>query len=378
MDEAEARFLDALYRGVVEGSDFKNALELIQSMFNCRGVAFVSIDAQMPTADIALMCGVSAENAHLYRDQFMALDPAPAIFARLAPGSASSTDRLLTAKERKSLPFVNEFLRPIGLIETLGGNLFADRHRFSLIGLQRGGDRPQFDDADITRLERLMPHIARALQLRRVFHKLEFKNLALQTSLNRLSAGLVLFDSDRRSIFVNLAMQTIAKRRDGILLDRTGHPRVANLVAREKFDAILEDAANGGPGGILTAPRLGRELGYAILVAPAPPSLAQLAWDTNGCAGATVIVHDPDSRPVNAADILQKALHLPKSAARVVAALAADDDLKRIAEREGVTIHTVRFHLHNALARTGAKTQAELVRIAVRLLRDFSLAGPQQ
>ena len=90
-----------------------------------------------------------------------------------------------------------------------------------------------------------------------------------------------------------------------------------------------------------------------------------------------MVVHDPDSRPSNAAEILENALHLPKSAARVVAALAADDDLKSIADREGVTIHTVRFHLHNALARTGARTQAELVRIAVRLLRDFSLADFQ-
>jgi hypothetical protein len=32
------------------------------------------------------------------------------------------------------------------------------------------------------------------------------------------------------------------------------------------------------------------------------------------------------------------------------------------------------FHLRSALPRTGAHTQAELVRLAVRLLRDFALA----
>jgi hypothetical protein len=51
----------------------------------------------------------------------------------------------------------------------LAGNLFSDRARVSLIGLQRGDDRPQFDDEDIARMERLMPHITRALQLRRAF-----------------------------------------------------------------------------------------------------------------------------------------------------------------------------------------------------------------
>ena len=64
------------------------------------------------------------------------------------------------------------------------------------------------------------------------------------------------------------------------------------------------------------------------------------------------------------------------SAARLAAALAADDDLKSFAAREGITIHTARFHLRTALARTGARTQAELVRLAVRLIRDFALAEP--
>jgi DNA-binding NarL/FixJ family response regulator len=88
-----------------------------------------------------------------------------------------------------------------------------------------------------------------------------------------------------------------------------------------------------------------------------------------------VLLHDPDSRSQAPPEVLERALHLPKGAAKLVAALAADDDLKSFAEREGITIHTVRFHLHTALTRTGARNQAELVRIAVRLLRDFALAG---
>ena len=85
-----------------------------------------------------------------------------------------------------------------------------------------------------------------------------------------------------------------------------------------------------------------------------------------------MLVHDPAVRAPEPVDILERGLHLPKGAARVVAALAADNDLKSFAAREGVTIHTARFHLRTALARTGARTQAEMVRIAVRLLRDVA------
>jgi DNA-binding CsgD family transcriptional regulator len=59
-----------------------------------------------------------------------------------------------------------------------------------------------------------------------------------------------------------------------------------------------------------------------------------------------------------------------------VAALAGDHDLKSYAEKAGITIHTARFHLRTALERAGVRSQAELVRVAVRLLRDLALSRP--
>ena len=159
--------------------------------------------AAAPAADLSMISGLFAEHGRLYVEQFAEIDPAPMIFSRLATGTASTSNRILSAEEQNALPFVNEFFRPIGLTETLAGNLFSDRARFSLIGLQRGDDRPQFDDDDIARLERLMPHITRALQLRRAFVRVEAKNLALQAAIDRLPAGLVLLDPDGNAVFVN-------------------------------------------------------------------------------------------------------------------------------------------------------------------------------
>jgi PAS domain-containing protein len=374
MNDAETRFLDALYRGVTDGSELKLALETVQDIFHCRGGALVALDAHAPSANLAMISGIFDEYGKLYNDQFAKIDPAPAIFSRLPSGTASATDRMLSAEEQKSLPFVHEFFRPIGLVETLGGNLFSDKARFSLIGLQRGDDRPQFDDDEIARLERLMPHITRALQLRRAFFHVETKNLALQAAVDRLPAGLVLLDADGLVMFVNAAMQGIAEQADGLSLDRAGRPLIANLEARRRFDALLDNLSKGGAGGALTVPRPSGARDFAMLVAPAPSSLATMRWDKPGYAGALVLVHDPARQPKSPSDVLEQALHLPKGAARLVAALATDDDLKSFAEREGVTIHTARFHLHTALARTGVRTQAELVRLAVRLLRDFAMA----
>lgn len=280
----------------------------------------------------------------------------------------------MTTKQRFDDPFVNEFFRPIGLVETLGGNLFSDQARFALIGFQRGDDRPEFDDDDIAKVERLMPHITRALQLRRTFVRVQTENRGLQLMMDRMAAGIVLLDSEGGAIFVNAAMRAIARRSDGISLDRSGRPLPGNLEARRRFDGLLHDVAEGGAGGLMSAQRAGSLTDYVVLVGPLPLLLAEADWNRSTHGGAIVLVHDPASRTLGAVDILEQGLHLPKGAARLVAALAADDDLKSFAEREGVTIHTARFHLHTALSRTGARTQVELVRLAIRLLRDFVLA----
>lgn len=376
MHDAEAQFLDTLYRGITDKEALKRALELAQGMFNCLGGAFVSFDARAPAADLAMISGVFEEHGRHYLQEFAAIDPAPAIFARLPAGTASTTDRLLSAEQRATMPFVNEFFRPIGLVETLGSNLFSDRGRFSMLGLQRGRDRPPFDDKDIVSLERLIPHVARVLQLRQTFLRLNVRNQALEAAIDRSPIGFALQRVDEtNAIFVNRAMRDIARRADGLSLDRSGRPRVAHSAARKRFDDLVSDVARRGPGGIVTVPRSDGARDYVILVAPLPIGFADPVTDHPDDAGILVLVHDPDTRPQNAAETLQQAWRLPKGAARLVAALCADDDLQGFAEREGITIHTVRWHLRTALTRTDARTQAELVRLAVRLLRDLAIAG---
>ncbi|MEW6450712.1 MAG: hypothetical protein AB1490_08705 [Pseudomonadota bacterium] len=379
MNDAEGRFLDALYRGVTNSEEFGHAVKLIQDMFGCRGAALVMVDAQDPTANFMATSGLVREHLQLYVEKYSQIDPVPALYLRLPPGTALTTHRMLTPEQRAVDPIYNEYFLPIGLVETLGGPLYSDQGNFAMIALLRGEDRKQFDDDDIAHLERLMPHIARALQLRRTFFRIDAKSLGLQATVDRLQSGLVLLGEDGVALFVNAAMQAIAQRGEGFALDRNGRPLPANIEARRRFDALVGEVAEGGTGGILVVQRSsGRD--YVVLVAPSPSSSAQSEWERRSPAGAIVVVHDPEVGSANTSDILSdvlgRGLGLPNGAARLVAALAAADDLKSFAAAEGITIHTARFHLRTALARTGAKTQVELVRLAVRLLRDFALADP--
>jgi GAF domain-containing protein len=374
--DTDPKLVDAFYRGVDDPGAFELALDALSARFGCGSAALISLDAAAPETNVVLSSGVwNSTVAECYVREFAAIDPAPAAFARLRVGTASTTDRILTP-EQLHCPFLHEFYVPLGLAETLGGTLQAGGGRFELIGLHRGPDRPAFDDAELAHVERLMPHVARALQLRRAFLRLEAKVAGLEAALDRLDAGVLLLEPAGAASFVNRAMRGIAQRADGLKLDRRGRPVPAGADARARLDALLKNVADGGPGGVLTLPRTSGGRPYAVLVAPAPHPLVQAPWAQwapRGLVQALVLVHDPARTRMADPDILQQGFGLPPGPARLVAALAAEDDLKSFAEREGVTIHTARFHLRRALERTGARSQVELVRLAVRLLRDFGL-----
>jgi DNA-binding CsgD family transcriptional regulator len=372
MIEPDAAILDALYQGAFDIASLERAVELIASRFGCRSAAMVSVDSQAPATGAILVVGIFKTAIDTYLSRYAPIDPAPAAFARLPVGKASTTRRILNEDDHRSR-FVMEFYYPLGLVETLGGNLVSDNARSALIGINRGPDRPPFTDEDIADLERLMPHVTRALQMRRAIVRLEAKAAGLPTAVDRLAAGVLLLDSAGTGVFANRAMHEIAARDDGLSLDRAGRPLPASHDGRRGLGELIQQVRYGRGDGAMMIPRKAAGEPYSLLVVPSPTPLAEGVWDRSPRATTLIIVHDPEGRIVNASDVLRASLGLTPSAARLVAALAGGDDLKSFAEREGVTIHTARYHLRTALARTGTRSQADLVRLAVSHMRDLGL-----
>jgi DNA-binding CsgD family transcriptional regulator len=373
MGDVDVSLLDALYSGATDSEEFKRAMLLVGQQLSCSSSVLISLDPHSPGASLLLSTGAFDGPASQHYAELAPFDPAPATFTRLARGSASTTDRLLTAEQLRDGLFLNEFYRPRGFVETLGGHLQSDHANFALVGFHRGKDRPPFGDDDISYLERLMPHISRALSLRREFIGLQTKLTGLQGALDHLAAGIVLLDPNGRALFANTAIRAMARRNDGLSLDRAGFPIPAAMAERQRFDAMIAAVLAGGPGGTLRVSRKSDAQPYAVLVSPAPTSLLELNGEQRAHAGILIVVHDPSAQMRTDPALLQDALGLTPGAAKLVTALAGDDDLKSFAEREGITIHTARFHLRTALARTGTRTQAQLVRLAVRLLAELRL-----
>ncbi len=370
--------IEALYRGVTDGVAFQRALELLQSAIGANATALVSLDVQQPVSNLFSTTGVFDEAMRQrYAAEFGQVDPAPATFARMSLGTASTSDRIFSDELLRTSPFLHEFLRPMGVAETMGGMLRAGSGRFEMLGIQRGTDRDAFSDAEIAAVEQLLPHLARVMQLRRVFLTQQIRMEALEATLDRSGAGITVYDPDGAVSFVNAAMQAIARRGDGLGLDKSGRLIATDMTARKRLDALFADVLRGGAGGVASVPCRTNLRPYAVLVAPALRQTTDTLLPMTAHAVMT-IAHDPHRVLRGNAERLRDALNLPPGAAELAVALAAGHDLRSFAAAQAVTIHTARFHLRTALARTGSRTQADLVRVVVSLLRDLENLGLEE
>lgn len=102
MPDDEGQFLDALYLGVRDGTEFDQVLALLCAMFDVASGALIDFDAARPDVAAQSAVGVfSGETARLYEREFAALDPAPPAFMSRPAGTAIPTYRLLPEERRR-------------------------------------------------------------------------------------------------------------------------------------------------------------------------------------------------------------------------------------------------------------------------------------
>ncbi len=372
MQKREAQFLDSLYLGVRDRAGFDHALHLLSGLFDVGSVALLDFDATRPEVSAQATVGIlSGDTLARYEREFSHLDPAPPAFMTQPVGKAISTYWLLPEERRKPGVFFGEFFRPIGLEECLGGTLASSRGRFAMIGLLRTPDRKPFEDDDNARLERLMPHLARALSLRRSFFELERANGALSEICDRMAAGVVALDDHGRSLFVNAAARAVAASNDGLAIDRSGRPLALNQPANSRLAELEQDVLAGGAGGIARVPRVSGKAAYGVIVAPIFLGEGVEGQDLRP-RGTIFVIHDPLLRVEPLATTIAALFGLPPATAGLVAAIAADEDPKDYAARAGISMNTVRYHLKTAYARTGTDGQSALMRLVTAALRDVT------
>jgi DNA-binding CsgD family transcriptional regulator len=296
-------------------------------------------------------------------DRFTAMDVGLDTPLSLPPGSVTTEET--GAPQVHADGEIQDFLRRWDVERFIGGDVFRDARRFGVVAVLGSRRRAAFGAAETDLLHTLIPHLRRAVELRSHFAERDANRSVVQEVIDGMLTGVVLLDAAGRVLTANAAAQRIMAARDGLTLShdrlRASAKTDDDLLQKAISEAIAISERSDAPGGAAISvrrPSGGRT--YAVLVSPGARAVAESALRI---ASAIVLIGDPDSALGSAEAVAVQLYGLTPGEARLACAVASGESLESYASARGINVSTARWTMKQVLAKTGAKRQADLVRI---------------
>lgn len=294
-------------------------------------------------------------------------------FGKVMVGSHVVDERTLTRTY-----IYNEYLRPTANIHYLAGSVLQmDGGYIGIVGTHRPRDAKDFSIAEARRMERILPHLHRSLEIRRRLEHAEQTSRSVYSILDRLSLGVIMLGVTGNLLHVNAAADAILRSADGLSRTPTGL-----RAGRKEDDRRLQELIGGlrqtsgdtrSAGGHLRVHRPSGRQAYAVMLAPAGPGLV---GGGKHSPAILLFVSDPGEKVASDLAVLTELFGFPPAEGRLVRALLAGVTAPEFAQAIGVSYNTVRTLLARAMARTDSRSQVELVLLVAGSIGGLIGAGP--
>lgn len=271
--------------------------------------------------------------------------------------------------------FRNEFLSTMDIAHCCGAVVNSNTIAglppvfFNCFRSERAED---FGDESALRLAAAIPHIQRALQWTYRFRGGAGERALLQSLVDACPSAMFVVDRHARIVMTNASAHRMTVPGDGIGPGRNGvlSTRSPTLALRLQALVTLAVAASSGEhpfqGEVLLVPSTQGGAPMGVEVAPLPVRTEYLGGPHE--AVAVVTVHrqaEPGQADLHAA--LRLAFRLTPAECRVVDGILDGLSVREIAERLGVSAHSVHTQLKAVYQKTEVHRQSDLVRLVLSL-----------
>lgn len=276
-------------------------------------------------------------------------------------GRPATEATLLTADLWRDSRILNEFLIPEDVPHFMPVVLRKSPHKLAVLSIQGSCKRGAFGKSDVAILERVAPHVSRALDIKDRLDSAEILVQSLPARLDqRVPFGMIVLDENLRILETSSRADQIVRSNDGIGVDRSQRLKLPEP-AMQELHVLTKTHLRCGTlrEGLLKSPRGAQRRPLSLLIAPLPAG--RVLW-TRTSPQWLVLVFDPEQSVSIDPEILRVDLGITRREADVAALLASGADLGSVAARLGMSVHTARVHLKSVFAKTGAPSQTDLVR----------------
>lgn len=368
-DVALLDLIDTLYEAALAPEEWPAALAHLGQLSGGAWTVMSALPVGAGSGFTLQNAGGDAAHLALFSERYTSPRTNPSIPRMMAMprGTILRREEHFGDAEWERIDMYNDIYRPAGLYGSLGVLLLRTERYVVPFGMCRPTRSGPFQARKLALLQRVIPHLQRAMQVCLRLNDLETRAAAGEDLWDRLPFGIVLLDQAGRILWTNLVADAVIAAGDG-LSARGGFLLAADATGNARLQRLIGEAARTGlghglhAGGALSLARPSLKRPLALLVSPFRAERIVLG----ASPAAAVLISDPERKPLAPAEQLAELYGFTAREAALVSLLLEGLDLAETAERLAVSMNTVRTHLRQVFAKTNTHRQAELVSVLLR------------
>lgn len=369
--------VENLYATALEDDPWTRSLDALSNLFGAAGVSFEIIEnASKKPSFMELSSELRAVvPSHEYLDYYGARSPRVEFCFDKPAGFISYDHMILSDAEMDRDEFYADCIRPVGLRYFIAAHVYCSESHQAVLAAQRTPAQGHVGEAEIELMERLVPHLQQATDLKFRLAAERIENRFGLESLEALDEGCLIVDRTRTVLHINQRAGEMVSAGDGIGMIRNRLVFADKNAARHYRRALLsltENELNAGtaPTRDFSAGRPSGERSYLVSVRRLPVEIefAPSLWS----AAALVFLRDPAHfRRLNTG-LLRQTYGLSETEAELAAALDSGSSVHDVARQREVSITTVRSQLYSLMAKLDVRRQTDLARLLAQYRQPFT------
>jgi DNA-binding NarL/FixJ family response regulator len=349
-----------VYESILDPTQWLGAMRLImQSAGGSRASRFRFNLTSGEACDFSTL-GFEQIAQDAYVAHYAALDPSVHHVAASPVGKWHGDSELLDPNSRSQQEYIRDWALPNGVGRLCGAKLLAAGDSAVYLSVHREPGAPMFGQQGRAVFERLMPHLMRAERLRERMRLLSDDVAVAHATLDQLAAAAFVVDAQGGLRAANRQAEALFAEATSV---RVHHGKVCLVTAGPSHrlaHAVQQAMPPALNASAFLVPETAHSATLHVMVLPLSSAVAMARLADR--ALALVIVVDPSAKQPPR-DLFRSIYALTATEAALASAIAQGLTLKDWANERRVAISTARTHLATVFQKTGASTQAQLVRL---------------
>ena len=363
LDRISALLRD-IYDGALDAARWTDILGEARDFLGGSAAVLYSKDATRKSANIYYDDGgIDPRCKQLYLEQYVKLDPTSTAEFFVEIGQPTATADLIPYDEFVQTRYYREWARPQGLMDHLRVAIEKSSTTITFFGVFRHHREGVVDEEMRERMRLIAPHVRRAVLIGSTIERKRAEAAAFADTLDGISAGLFLVDACGRMVHANAGGRAMLDERCVL---RAGGGKVAANEADRELNRVVATAGGGdaavGVRGV-AVPLAARDgARYVAHVLPLTSGERRRAG-AGYAAVAALFVHKATLEAPSPPETIARLYELTPTELRVLLAVVQVGGVPEVAEALGISVGTVKTHLHRLFAKTDTSRQAELVKL---------------